>query len=118
MHTFTELLFLWQADKFTLTEMSELLPQAVVVFRERAARLDYKIMAMAASEQVEWRAEDALDVGLQEVTIPVIYDYLSAYRAVNHLLEQFMLMELKFIKLERDYERLAQELDCTNSQWN
>ena len=118
MHTFTELLFLWQEDKFTLTEISELLPQAVVVFRERAARLDYKIMAIAASEQVEWRAGDTLDVGLHEVVIPTIYDYPSAYRAVNHLLEQFMLMEMKFLKLERDYERLAQELDTTASHWN
>jgi len=118
MHTFTELLFLWQEDKFTLTEISDLLPQVVMIFRERAARLDYKIMGMAANEQVEWRGGDGVDVGMHEVVIPTIYDYPSAYRAVNQLLEQFMLMELKFLKLERDYERLAQELDNTNSRWN
>lgn len=119
IYTFNDLLQLWRQGRLTLDEIIEPMLRAMIAFKNRTTKLDYKLLPLTSVDEVDVMDDDPyIDPETLELLDVLPQDQTVAYKAVDHVLERFALMELKLLKMERDYDEIAREIDTTTSHLN
>ncbi|MDM8532369.1 hypothetical protein QUF63_14435 [Anaerolineales bacterium HSG25] len=118
-YSFTDLLPLWRQNQFTLEEVVEPIILALMAFKDRAHKLDYKLLVMtvnsgADADVVETIVDEFIDYQTIQLMDKLPQNKAAAHQAVNHILERFTLMELRLLHMEREYEMIADDLDTTS----
>lgn len=116
-YSFLELLTLWKQQKFTVEEVIDPTMEALKAFKVRALRLDYKLLPLTDVDELDY-LDEYMDMETLQLIENLPRNMKTAYKAVDHLLEQFAIMELRLIQMEQDYDEIAYELDFTASYLN
>ncbi len=123
MYTFNELLHLWKDGFFSIEEVMNPIFQTMDSFKTRTSHLDFKLLPLLIytnttvnDDNVATETLDDDDVKIFEPHAP--FNLKIAKRAIGDILQKFAIMEMKLIKMERDYERMASQVDTTNSHLN
>ncbi|GEM_PF-3411822 len=122
IYTFGELQHLWWEDIFAIEEIVEPLMGAMVAFRNRTISLDFKLLPLLVTTNNEGVATPVVTETIDDETMTILNELLhdknAAYRAVDYVLNRFTILEMRLIKMERDYEYIAHKLDIMKSHLN
>ncbi len=121
-HSFIDLQRLWKQGNYTLEECLTQLLHAIVRFEARKNQLDFKLRQFSAPEDVV-NAMDAFEVQQiktesEQYLTAISEDKRKLYEAMNFILEQLAVLEMRFIQLEREFDALATQLDNKRSYLN
>jgi len=117
-YSFNELLPLWRQGRFTLDEILTLIQRTLTSFRARAMRLDYKLLPLTDLEEADFLREEYVDMETFKLIAELAHDKSVAYRAVDHVLKQFSLLELRLYQMEQDFSEIEQELETVPFYFN
>lgn len=116
-YSFMELLTLWKQQKFTLEEVIDPTMEALKAFKVRVLQLDFKLLPLTDVDELDY-LDEYMDMETLQMIETLPTNVKATYKAVDHLLGQFALMELRLIQMEHDYDEIAYELDFTGSYLN
>ncbi len=117
IYRFTELLSMWKQGKITIDEVIEPIMQALRAFKERALRLDYKLMLLTSPDDIDG-FDEYIDMDTLELIKTMPLNTPQAYQMVDRVIEQFAMMEIRLLQMERDYEEIFCQLDYSYSHLN
>jgi len=118
-YTFNELLHLWKDGFFSIEEVMDPIFQTIDSFKTRTSHLDFKLLPLLIYTNTPVNDEEVATETLDDDDIKILghlpFNLKTACLAIDQILEKFAVMEMKLIKMERDYERMARQVDTTNS---
>lgn len=121
-YSFIELQELWKRGALTLEECLTQVLHAMVRFEARKAQLDFKMLPYKSTEgeSQTWQSYEALKAQAEsgELLQAIEQDKRTTYQAMDFILEQFAVLELKFMQMEREAEELIRKRDTSSSHLN
>jgi hypothetical protein len=121
-YSFMELQDLWKRGKLTLEECITHLLHAMIRFEAKKSQLDLKLLPYKATDEglQMWQSYETLKVQAEsnELLQAIEQDKKMVYQGLDFMLEQFAVLELKFLQVEREAEELIRRLDSSSSHLN